>query len=164
MRWNGRERLTGELAAAGVFVVGVVALAAADPAAATAKVSPGMTRDEVAAALGTPGKQNFARAALLYSPRDLSDLDKVERIRADGPPDSKICWDYAFPGYVVEVSFHGPEGAERLAVVDASRLLPPARTLLALAAVAAVCGLAAAEVAYRRRARAPSAPMVAEAV
>lgn len=155
MRWNPRERTVGELAAAAVLGVGILA---ASPAGYTARVRPGMTPAEVEAALGTPGRPDGWREAFHHGPRDLSDLwnpETLERERAVRREDSWQYRDYEQPSCTISVAFRGVTGDERVTAVDGYRALRPDWHLAPWLAGAVAAGLLAAEVARRVRRASP---------
>lgn len=157
MRWGKRERVVGEVVAIAVLAVGALT---ASPAALVERVRPGMTAAEVEAALGTPGRQDRWAEAYHHAPRDLADLWSEKQIARDRALVKEDCWvyrDYQIGSSLIAVSFHGREGDERATRADGYRVLRPGWHLVPWLVGAAVAGLAAAEVARRRRRPVPAA-------
>lgn len=154
MRWGKRERLVGEVAAVAVLAVGCLT---ASPAAVVERVQPGMTPADVEAALGTPGRHDPWKQAVNHEPRDLSDLwgpARVEKERAFRKADTWLYRDYEVRSAAVAVTFHGPEGDERVVAVEGYRVLRVGWHLVPWLVGAVVAGVAGAE-ATRRLTAAP---------
>ncbi|MFO0797962.1 MAG: hypothetical protein U0804_10825 [Gemmataceae bacterium] len=158
MRWTKRERTTGEVVAVVVLVAGALS---ASPAGDAAKVQPGMTAAEVAAALGSEGRPDYATEQLKHGARDLSDLwseSAVDRGRAMRKADSSVYRDYDVAAGVVAVAFHGPEGEERVTSAEGYRVFRPGWHLVPWLVGAVAAGFLTAEALRWRRAR-PAVPV-----
>ena len=154
MRWNGRERAVGELAALTALLA--CWLVTDSPAERAARLYSGMTPGDVADALGTPGRPNPRKDTFiwLHSRSAFSSHDDARYeayVQEVFRTNSQFYREYRFPLCTVDVYFRGVRGDERASAVDARRTFGWTWQFGAWAVVALALGLVAAEAARRSR-------------